>query len=71
MWGWLGIFYSATRMYLGQTLYHPQHVGQGRVGGGSGGTISKAGGGDAVGQTKGWWRTWVNSWLGGVEAATV
>ena len=69
LWGWAGLFLSATAAGLRATLYPPTHISRGRVTGGPGGSLDEAGGGSAVGGP--WWRKFVNSWVGGVETATV
>jgi hypothetical protein len=70
LWGWAGLALSASSMYLRSALYPESHIGRGRIVGGSGGSTRQAGGGDAVGESGGWWRSWVKSWAGGLEAAT-
>ena len=70
LWGWAGIAWSASSLYLRSALYPASHMGKGRIGGGPGGTVSQAGGGEAVGEPEGWWRSWIKSWGGGVQTAT-
>ncbi|WWD15809.1 hypothetical protein CI109_100233 [Kwoniella shandongensis] len=70
LWGWATLFLSVSGTVLRSSLYPASHINKGRIAGGPGGGISQAGGGDAVGGT-GWWRSWVGSWFGAVETATV
>ncbi|KAJ9108132.1 hypothetical protein QFC19_002599 [Naganishia cerealis] len=69
-WGVLTVTIS-TFSQVGRTaLYPASHKSQGRISGGEGGELRKAGAGEAVGQTEeeGWWRKWVKSWAGGLES---
>ncbi|ORY32225.1 hypothetical protein BCR39DRAFT_41625 [Naematelia encephala] len=69
LWGWAALFLGATAAGLRGALYPATHVPRGRIVGGSGGSIEKAGGGEAVGGD-GWWRKWVGSLAGGIQTAT-
>ncbi|WVN85228.1 uncharacterized protein L203_100373 [Cryptococcus depauperatus CBS 7841] len=69
VWGWATIFLSATGVALRTSLYPASHKRQGRIVGGPGGSVERAGGGEAVGGP--WWKSWVKSLFGGVETNTV
>ena len=69
MWGWGSLFIASTAAGMRKNLYPATHVSKGRVTGGPGGSIEKAGGGSAVGG--GWWKKFVGSWTGAVQTATV
>ncbi|KAJ9121161.1 hypothetical protein QFC24_004835 [Naganishia onofrii] len=69
-WGVLTVAMS-TFSQAGRTAIYPSsHKSQGRISGGEGSELRKAGAGEAVGQTQedGWWRKWVKSWAGGLES---
>lgn len=68
-WGVAMPSLSAASLFFRQTLYPAGHVGKGRIVGGSGGSISEAGGASAVGDSDGYWRKWVRSWGGAIETA--
>ncbi|EIW69556.1 hypothetical protein TREMEDRAFT_30372 [Tremella mesenterica DSM 1558] len=73
LWGWAGIFLSASSMYLRSSLFPASHLRSrdtGRVVGGGGGGVAQAGGGEVVGSGQGWWRRWVKSFAGGLETST-
>lgn len=71
LWGWGTLFLASSGAILRGSLYPASHVRKGRIAGGAGGRTAEAGGGSAVGDASGWWKSWVGSWFGGLETATV
>ena len=79
LWGWGTLLLVSTSAAIRSALYPASHVPRGRMTGGPGGSIRESRGlmgslGDEA-ETgaggDGWWRRFVKSWMGGVEAATV